>query len=130
VASINDELDTWRKADGMAATAAQLPQLITLQEFCALTSTADSTARQWIDHKMLNALVGPNGRIRIPLSEIARVFRPKFERESMATFSRRGALKATAHQVERQEKYRHTTSTKTSSRQSPATKRQPRTTRR
>ena len=53
-----------------------LPKLISLAQFCARTSTCDTVARQWIREGKLKAL-SPNGKtIRIPESEIARLFQP------------------------------------------------------
>jgi Helix-turn-helix domain len=74
-ASINDELESLRRGEReRMATAARL---VTLQQFCAITSLAESTARQWIKTGRLRAVSGNAHHLRIPISEVDRVFRPK-----------------------------------------------------
>lgn len=52
------------------------PQLIDLKTFCERTMTSDSVARQWVAEGRLKAF-SPNGKtLRIPVTEISRLFQP------------------------------------------------------
>jgi excisionase family DNA binding protein len=77
--SINDEIarrEADRQASFRGGSAAPLPQLLTLKEFCRATATAESTVRGWISEGRLTALSANGFHLRIPVSEIERVFRP------------------------------------------------------
>jgi hypothetical protein len=72
--NIQNEYETWRKSE--REKLAEASQLITLKEFCKRTSTAESTARQWISTGVLRAVSANSHHLRIPVSEIERIFRP------------------------------------------------------
>jgi hypothetical protein len=74
------QLEAWRQESLRvpfdAAQVPTLPKLINLKTFCERTSTCDTVARQWIREGKLKAL-SPNGKtLRIPVTEIDRLFQP------------------------------------------------------
>lgn len=74
-ASINDELTALRVFGPAPIPTPQ--RFITLMEFCRVTSTPESTAREWIRTGKLRVVSPNNYHIRVPVEEIDRMFIPK-----------------------------------------------------
>ena len=58
------------------AGAAPVPQLLTIAQFAELTQVGESTVRQWIQERIIQARSANGHNIRIDASEIQRVFKP------------------------------------------------------
>jgi hypothetical protein len=53
-----------------------VPQLISLKTFCDATETSEAAARQWLAEGKLRGVSANGHNIRIPVEEIARIFKP------------------------------------------------------
>jgi excisionase family DNA binding protein len=74
-ASLNDELTALRVFGPAPIPSPQ--RFLTLQQFCKITATPESTARQWIHDGKLRIVSPNNYHVRVPVEEIDRLFVPK-----------------------------------------------------
>ena len=65
------------RQESFQITGSDLPRFLTPQQFCEATAMGESTVRAWIAEGKVAAL-SPNGgaSLRIPITEITRVFLP------------------------------------------------------
>jgi excisionase family DNA binding protein len=83
IRNAQDSLRGWQPAE-------EIPQLVKLSTFCKLVDISDVTGREWITSGKLRA-VRCGSMIRIPVSEIARLFVPREDSDYQHTS--RGATK-------------------------------------